>query len=352
MLVMAKIKTQVNSSSGMKFSLDTPSGLDVDTGNILGAGFKSHFTLTVGNPKPGFYLNHGPELCGKILRIDAGFPPEICKRIARSVFLLPRKLVSKWIPERASTDNKTRGGKTLIWAGSSEMPGAAILAAEAASRVGSGYVYTSEREVLKFRPEVIPWNGSLEKITAVLIGPGLGTQTLSREKYQKLVASACPVVVDADALTAAANLKLVPFPSNWIATPHAGELSRFLNLSAKEIELDRLSAARLGQNLLGCAVLLKGFHTVVAFPKISVIVPTGNVALAKGGSGDVLGGMIAGFLSQGLSTGRATLLASYLHGKIADDWIREGHDILSFTPTDLLNALPKALQQLRRSNFL
>ncbi len=347
--VCRQLVEHINQSQGHKIAIDTPSGLDVNTGQIFGACLKAQSTLTVGHPKPGFYLNHGPEHCGKIHQLDIGFPKEISKPKARSVFLFHSRWARRWLPRRKAADNKTKGGRALILAGSDDMPGAAILAARAAKRVGAGYVYCSEREVLRYSPECLPWSDSdFSHLQSVLIGPGLGKSSRTERLLRELKKTSLPVVVDADAFTVAAEKKLFPFPENWLATPHAGELSRLLQIPSSEIEADRLQAARRGQEILGCPVLLKGFHSVVALPEFSVIVPTGNVALAKGGSGDVLGGMIAGFLSQGLSSERALLLSVYVHGWMADQWLAEGKDHLSLAPSDLIEMLPSAIHQIRR----
>jgi NAD(P)H-hydrate epimerase len=340
---------KINAAAGIKISLDIPSGLDADTGNSWGAIFKADHTLTVERPKPGFYLNLGPEHCGKIHLVREVFESGLVKRHAHSVFLLSRKLVQRWIPVRRATDSKTRGGKTLILAGQSEMPGAATLASTAAARVGAGYVYVSDKEFLKDRPEFLLWDQKdFAKFSAVLIGPGFGVNEKTKKLLMRLRKTQLPVVVDADAITVLSQMKNFATPENWILTPHAGELSRLIDLSSKDIESDRLNAARLAQKKWGCVIVLKGFHTVVACKEVSVIVPTGNAALGKAGSGDVLAGMIAGFLSQGLSPERASMLACYAHGLMADQWLACGKDVLSLQPSDLLKQLPQTLARLRR----
>jgi hydroxyethylthiazole kinase-like uncharacterized protein yjeF len=339
---------EINQLKSTKVSIDNPSGLDVNTGNNWGAAVQAHYTFCIGHSKPGFFLNEGPELCGQIFNIHLSFNKKSIAD-AKSVFLLSQKLVRKWLPIRKPTDNKSRGGKCLILAGSAQMPGAAVLACKAAFRVGAGYVYSSQKNVLSQIPEAILCkNNSFSGFRSILVGPGLGVNLKTAQLIKKLRQQKIPVIIDADALTVAAEHHLFPFPQNWIATPHAGELSRFLKLDAKTIERDRISAAALAQKLLGCTVVLKGFHTVVAYAGFSVIVPTGNVALAKGGSGDVLAGMMAGFLSQGVDFERAPLLACFVHGMMADQWVKAGKDYLSLSPSDLLEAIPKTLAGLRK----
>lgn len=347
-LVVSVIE-KINAARGLKFSLDIPSGLDADTGNSHGAIFKADHTLTIERAKLGFYLNLGPEHCGKIHRVKGVFPIEVVRSAEQSVFLLSKSLVKKWLPGRAATDNKTRGGKTLILAGSQGMPGAALLASTAAARAGAGYVFVSDKEILKDRPEFLQWDQKdVSKFSSALIGPGFGTGTKTKTLLSKLKRAPFPVLVDADALTVLSKERKARANENWILTPHAGELSRLIPLSAKEIENDRLRSARLAQKKLGGVIVLKGFHTVVACKHVSFVVPTGNAALGKAGSGDVLAGMIAGFLSQKVSAEKAALLGCYIHGMIADRWLASGRDVLSLQPSDLLELLPKALAFLRR----
>lgn len=259
------------------------------------------------------------------------------------------KLLKNWLPKRKTTDNKSRGGRALILAGSYKMPGAGVLAAKAASAVGAGYIYTSTREVLRFFPEIIPWNDQMEKINSVLIGSGSGLNARLVAHIRKLKKTSVPVVIDADALTLAAQKKLYPFPSHWIATPHTGELSKFLNMTADNIQNNRLKSIKMAQKKLNCIVVLKGYRTLVASKDQIWEIPTGNVSLAKAGSGDVLAGMICGFLAQGVAPEKSTLLATYIHGLIADEWIKLKNDYLSLTPSELLNRIPKAIYKLRRN---
>ena len=338
----------VNQLSGTRIALECPAGLNSQTGNIDELAFRARFTFCIHRPRPGFFLNQGPRHCGRVVVIPL---PKNMRPQSSPPYpvLLSQNLVRKWLPIRQETDNKTQGGRTLIWAGQTHMPGAAVLAAQAAARMGAGYIYVVDSEVLQYFPESIIWNKkNLETFQAVLIGPGLGFHQDVENAIKKLAKNSSPVVIDADALTVAAQKKLFPFPSHWVATPHAGELSRILKISSHEIERDRIKAVRLAVEKLGCTVVLKGYHTVVAFRQEVVIIPTGNVALAKGGSGDVLAGMITGLISQKVSPERAALSACYIHGLVADAWIESGRDFLSMTPSDLIQTLPFALNEIRK----
>lgn len=261
-------------------------------------------------------------------------------------------------PRRLKTDNKSAGGKSLLIAGSQGMFGAALLAAKAAARVGSGYV-TLMTDQKKFRTDrnpdflVVDWQKkNLVKIrpSSVGIGPGLGQSKRALGLLKQLLKSQIKnVVVDADALNLIAKNKLGPLPKTWLVTPHEGELARLLGLSVKKIRNDRMRAIQLAQKKLACAVLLKGQGTLIANGSNIFEIQSGNSALAKAGTGDVLTGMITGFLAQGLSVMEAACLGAFVHGWMADQWVREKKDPLSLMASDLLEILPKALWKIRRS---
>ena len=191
----------------------------------------------------------------------------------------------------------------------------------------------------------------LAKKTAILIGPGAGASQ-DLEKFLKFILSEkfSQAVIDADALTIlAGSLREVSLPPQWILTPHTGELSKLLNVSADEIEKDRIYHVSLAAKKFGCHVVLKGFRTLIATPHAEkvMIIPSGNQALAKAGSGDVLSGMISGFLAQKIKSFDAACLGAFLHGKLADDWLRKGNDVVSLMPRDLLQNLSHLLAEVR-----
>jgi hydroxyethylthiazole kinase-like uncharacterized protein yjeF len=269
------------------------------------------------------------------------------------LYRLDQKHISRWLPERRIDDNKSRGGQVAILAGHPRMPGAAILAARAALRVGAGYIHLQETKALEFVPEALVWDREKEFsfYSAILAGPGWG-QTPSRKKMLKGLLSSAPphVVLDADALNLLSGLQQTSLPSSWILTPHPGEMARLLGTSVSEVQNRRLASVQEAQKKFGCTVILKGHHTLIGCRSCTLLNPTGNVALAKAGTGDVLAGMVAGFLSQGVGSERAAALACFLHGSLADQWVRSGRDYLSLTPSDLLDTIPQLLNQIRRSS--
>lgn len=265
-----------------------------------------------------------------------------------SLFQITKKDLRRFLPNRSDFANKSEGGKCLIIAGSEGMWGACYLCAKSAARIGAGYVYLSADtknlgDHSDFLTSKITATMKLTDYKAIALGPGLKITPLYKKLFHHIEKNFDgPVVIDAGALELVKKLK-----SNWIITPHEGELARLLNISSDEIIKDRLKAARLAQEKFGGLVILKGHYTLVATPSITYEIQTGNKALAKAGTGDVLTGMIAGLLSQGLKPYEAAILATGLHGYMADRWAKD-KDYLSLMASDLIEALPQALFDLRK----
>lgn len=347
----------MNSAKAPKVAIDTPSGLNADTGRVEGACVQAAMTITFGLGKPGFFVSEGPAHVGKLRVLPIGFPYESLRGIATTHFLFTEKLARRYLPARKETTNKSDHGRLLMLAGRPGFWGAGILASTSAFRMGAGYVqwasFEPPNEALKEIPEVL--TGQINddqlwktKISAVCIGPGLGTGAETGLVIQKLKElKDIPVVVDADAITACVEQNLFPLPNHWVITPHAGELSRILKISAQDIERDRFKYALEASKKTGCHVLLKGFRSVLANQDRCLVINAGNSALAKAGTGDVLTGMIGGLLAQGMDTTQATATAAYLHGRLADEWVRSGNDKSSMTASDLKSILPQVVSRLR-----
>lgn len=259
------------------------------------------------------------------------------------------------LPTRIKSDNKTRGGKTLLVAGSKDMEGAAILAARAAARVGAGYVYIHSKTPTV--PDFLRMSSIKDfdplQFSAVGVGPGFKDSTaLNRwiKHLEKLRFES--VVLDAEALNFLSETKSIKkIPSTWIMTPHEGELARLLHVRSSAIRKNRQKFILQAQKKFGCIILLKGAGTLIADAKHLVRINTGNPALSKAGTGDVLTGMITGFLSQKVKPFEAACLGAYVHGLVADLWIKKGHDVLSLMASDLIEGLPEALFKLRKNQI-
>lgn len=348
-LVLA-VNAQRQSDGVQTISLDTPSGLDSDTGNIRGSCIEADHTITFGIRKIGQVIQEGPRVCGRLRCVDIGFPKDIVKTHTGTHFLYTHTDFLKTFPQRKTTSNKSNYGHVKVWAGSTGMWGAALLTSRAAYRVGTGYVsLLTDEPYFSDTPEILVDSQlKIDNKFTYAVGPGWGTphthaasiQNLHREHIEK-------VILDADALTVLAQASPpIPLRSDWILTPHTKELSRLLKIrDTADIEAHRPEHVLKAAKLLGAVVLLKGFRTLIAFDEKVFVIPTGNAALAKAGSGDVLTGIISGLRAQGLSAPLAALNGAYLHGWMANLWVTKNHPN-TLMPSDLLKGLPRLLQAL------
>lgn len=262
------------------------------------------------------------------------------------------------LPAISTMDNKASRGRSLLLAGSPDYPGAGVLAAKAALRMGSGYVTLAQKNISVSslqNPDFILWDLAKKswkenKFDAILIGPGFGVNDFTAQVIRELKENKIErVILDADALTVSAQEKLFPFPANWIVTPHVGELSRCLKISAEEINNDRIGAMKKATELFQCVVLLKGHGTLVGRGEVLCKISSGNAGLAKAGTGDVLAGIITALRAQGLTSLRAALLGAYVHGATANLWEARKKDLLSMAASDVIETLPQVLYILRHS---
>jgi len=367
---LIKIIKIINTMNCVRICVDIPTGLDCNRGILLGTAIQAHFTLTVGQPKIGFFVNEGPRICGKIVSMDIGFPRGIVNQVAKGYFLFTKKDAVQCLPQRSSFDNKVRAGKVIVLAGSQKMPGAAHFVSMAALRTGAGYVTLCSEHINPLWPadflrisgdglqEFLKSEQLKKYISAVAVGPGLGFSSWGEIAMEELLKSGHRrVVVDADGLRILGGLSAKQkWPGEWILTPHAGELEKLLQAkgyserqaTAESIESDRFYWCQRSAEFLGCWVLLKGYRTVISDGKKTYVINTGNPALAKSGTGDVLTGIIVALRAQGLGPGEAALTGASLHGWISDVWVRSGRDSLSLLASDLVDFLPKALAKFRR----
>lgn len=353
----ARVIEMMNSSKCPVISLDTPSGLDCDRGTVPSLAVRAAMTITFGLAKPGFFVNEGPSRVGRLRVMSIGFPFEVFRKAAITHFGFGEKLARRYLPKRKDTSNKSDHGHLILFAGRPGTWGAGLLSSVSAYRMGVGYVtlasFEEPIEVLKANPEILtakvddPKLWAPEKWRAVAIGPGLGVGQKTADLINRLRTSGVEaVVVDADAITTCVDFDLFPLPKSWVLTPHAGELSRILKVDAKTIEKDRYTYALQASRQAGCHVLLKGFRSVLAYQDRCMVILAGNSALAKAGTGDVLTGMIAALLAQGVDPVQATATAAYIHGRMADEWVRIGNDKRSLTASDLRDQLPLLMARL------
>lgn len=357
-------------------SVDTPSGIEADTGKVLGACVRADYTATYCCSKPGHHIHGSAHWTGKLEVVDIGIPPEAVFRADISTELATTTLIKDLIKplRRKRTSHKGSHGHLLILAGSMGKTGAAILSARGALRSGAGVVSLAVPEDLNsiFEtafPETmtIPLSNShkllsvddwpaiekeLENKAAVVIGPGVGQDPATSALVLKVYNEArCPVVFDADGLNILANLSanLLAPAGPRVYTPHPGELSRLLGKSIDIIQDNRLDAATLGcdlfhNDLFETIMVLKGAGTVVASSGGSTFInTTGNPGMAVAGMGDVLSGMIGALICQGLSPENAAIASVYLHGAAGDILYKQNG--AGFYAGELADTVPEALSK-------
>ncbi len=370
--IPAELIEAINRSRAPVLAMDIPSGLCADSGRPQGAAVEATLTVTFGLPKLGHFLGQGRELCGDLWVVDIGIPPQAidAKGLSRAV-ITPAELRGL-LPPRPSQAHKGHFGHVLVLAGSPGKTGAGAMASEAALRAGAGLVTLglprSLNAAMEARltevmtlplPETPAQTLGLEGVgeirqalegkRCVALGPGLSTHPETQALVRELVRWApLPMVVDADGLNALAGdpelLREAPAPR--ILTPHPGEMARLLGSSVEQVQGDRVGAALELARRGGAWVVLKGAGTVLADPEGRVgLVPTGNPAMASGGTGDLLTGLVAGFTAQGLGPFQAMALGAYLHGWVADQWAAE-RGRRGLAATDLLAPIPAALERL------
>lgn len=358
-----KIAELINSVKVPVVALDCPSGLNCDFGTTQGSVIKADMTLTFGLAKPGFFVGEGPYYVGKLRVLPIGYCFESLRGVATSHFVFNEKLARRYLPVRKDTSNKSDYGRLVVIAGHEGMWGAGMLASASAYRMGTGYVtwasYDNPSDNIKESPEILTCTVDQEELwlgkepDAIVVGPGLGVTKRTSDLIKKLKEKFDgPVLLDADAITCCVNDGLFPLPENWVLTPHAGELSRIINKDAKEIDNNRFGAALEAAEISGCHVLLKGFRSVIGYKERCMVVNSGNASLAKAGTGDVLSGMIGGLLAQGLETLQATATGAYIHGRLADEWVRVGHDKRTLNASDLKDHLPVLLGRISGGSLI
>lgn len=272
---------------------------------------------------------------------------------------LNEKSISNFLPKRPKDANKGTFGKVLIIAGSQNYPGAAYLACSGAYRVGAGLITLVTDETTKIIiarkiPEVTfllhdEVYGELSEYTVVLLGPGLGQESETIEFVSQLLKEKLPnTIIDADGLNILSKIRnwWKMLKTNVVLTPHPGEMARLTGLSVEKIQSDRVNVAQHFAKLWNKVVVLKGAHTAIASPQTVVTAPFANPALATAGTGDVLAGILAGFLAQGLKPLDAACVGVYIHG-LAGQMLKEKIGDAGMMASDLLPLLPLTIKQLK-----
>jgi NAD(P)H-hydrate epimerase len=336
---------EVNGMGKPVMAVDIPSGLNADTGQVMGAAVRADLTVTFGFPKLGQLVFPGAELVGRLIRVDIGIPREVTDQVPARYHLLEPEDFRDLLKTEEKDIHKGSRGHLLVLAGSTGKTGAATLTALGGLRAGAGLVTLgipgSLNPILENKlteamtvplPETAEGTLSLEAEgvirslwegkTALALGPGLSTHPETVSLVRRIVASCpLPMVVDADGLNAlSGDLEVLSAcRERIILTPHPGEMARLAGIGNEEVQSDRIGVAEAFVKARGSCLVLKGARTLIADSGGGVHVnPTGNPALASGGSGDVLTGLIAGFLARGWPLAKAAAGGVYLQGLAAD----------------------------------
>jgi len=340
----------INNSSAPVLALDIPSGICSDTGCMLGDAVWAEMTATFIGLKQGQFTGKGSVCCGDIVFDDLAVPAEVYERVDAQVIRLDAQCLTQAFPLRQRDAHKGHFGHVLVVGGNAGFGGAAIMAAQAAGRVGAGLVSVATRPehvsaLLARCPEVMAHGVSddkelrplLEGKDVIVIGPGLGQDIWARQLLEQVLLTDTTLVVDADALNLLATMgSSQDRRNNWIMTPHPGEAAKLLQCSVAEVQADRFDAVHVLQECYGGVVLLKGNGTLVTglTEQPIALCTSGNPGMASGGMGDVLSGVLGGLLVQGFELESAGRLGAVLHGEAADRAAEAGER--GMLATDLL----------------
>lgn len=356
---------QMNRMRGTKFAVDIPSGLSATTGCILGCAFKADYTVTFQLKKIGLELSQGRTMAGRVIVPDIGISTDSICEDQEIVRTAGKDIYRKMLPDRPEDSNKGMYGRLLVIAGSKGMAGAAYLNAHAAYMTGAGLVriYTSSdnREILQtLLPEAIittyeEYNKEelLSLLTwadSVCIGSGLGMSRIS-EKILKTVIEyvKVPCLIDADGLNLLAENKNYlnqMAERRFVITPHMKEMSRLTGTPVEELKADRIQILKDFISRYRITCVLKDSRTLIASEEKGIRMNlTGNSAMAKAGSGDVLAGVISGWMVQGKEAEDAAELGTYIHG-LSGDLAKFEKGVYSVMARDLIEYISKALMKL------
>ena len=367
-----KVIKKINASKKYVVSVDIPSGIDSDSGHLIGPHIKADITAALALLKRSHLLFPAAESIGEVQILDISIPPEAVDHQEVSVAWLEFEDVQSLIPKRPTNTHKGEYGHTLVVAGSKGKGGAAGLTGLAALRAGSGLVTLAVPEschrALEFNPletmsvslpETKSGCLSTKAIDTILkslkgknvlaIGPGLSTEKETVQLLESLLPQVeCPLVIDADGINALGKNKTLidRIQAETILTPHPKEMSRLSGWNVQDILDHRIERTREFAQEHEVTLLLKGARTLVAYAEGTVLInPTGNPGMATAGSGDVLTGLIAGLVSQGLNAPSATAAGAFIHG-MAGDLYAEAHHEVPLIASDLLNNIPKAIKRI------
>ena len=320
----------INASNRPILALDIPSGLNPDNGQVQGIAVKASATICFIGLKRGLLTSDGVDCCGELEFSDLSVPLIVYEQQKAEVERIDYDCLKGLLKPRFPNTHKGHYGHVFVVGGEHGFTGAARMAGEAALRVGAGLVSIGTRKehaamINSSRPELMvhgitndnEFNRIAERASIIAIGPGMGQSEWAKRMLGYAYDSGLPIVMDADALNL---LSLIPRKrDNWVVTPHEGEAARMLGQSSHEVQADRFRAVQALQENFGGVAVLKGAGTLIATPNNQLyLCNQGNPGMASGGMGDVLTGVIAGLIAQGIGLADAARLGVCLHAAAAD----------------------------------
>lgn len=368
----ASVIDRMNSSDSPIIAIDCPSGLNVDTGRPEGACVEADLTVTMALLKRGHLLYPGADLCGEVAVVDIGIPLSLVEQQKIRLATLEEDEARLLLPQRPRNAHKGDCGTVYLLAGSVGFTGAGAMAGLSALRAGAGLVTwglpqslndAMEAKLTEVMTKPLPETSArslalkalaeseafLKKATVLALGPGISTHPETAELVHQAVSTlTLPMIIDADGLNCLALKKgwKKNSRSELVLTPHPGEMARLLNIATEDVQKDRIGITERAAQEFEATVVLKGAPTIIAQPNQDTCInTTGNPGMATAGSGDVLTGLIAGFMAQGLSGYSAAKLGVYVHG-LAGDLAAEEKTELGMIAGDILDKVPEALKSL------
>ena len=339
-------------------ALDIPSGLDGDTGMVRGIALPAQHTVTFIAMKPGLLTRDGPDYCGHIRVADLGLTTE--EHVGADGRVLRQQSVAHLLKPRIKNSHKGNHGDVSIIGGADSMVGGALLAARAAVNCGAGRVFAGllAREAPSFdpgQPELMLREPddlvAMSERSVLVIGPGLGMSVTAKRLLMKCIATDRPLLIDADGLNWIAQepdlqLALHDRSATTIITPHPAEAARLLGTLTGNVQNDRIAAVRELVTQLHSNVVLKGVGSICITRDGKWHINTsGNPGLASAGMGDVLAGIIAALMAQGLSAEHAMLYGVYLHGAAADECVVQGMGPVGLTAMEVIHSARRVMNR-------
>jgi len=352
--------TIINENSNYILSIDVPSGFNCNTGKVMGNCIKSNKTVSFELYKKGFLGFGSDSFTGEIIIEKIGIPRSVVDKFHENEYLMDIDHIKKLIKKRNKYSHKGDYGRTLVFAGSPEFTGAAYISTQAAVRSGAGLVtlccddsiqnILSEKLVEAMTASINDeekLDSLITKSNCIAIGPGLGNNHVTLNLLEKiLLKSKCPVVIDSDGLNVLeGNLEMLKNKKCQIVlTPHMGEMARISGFSIDEINENKIDISKNFAKKHNVVLLLKGFNTIITDGKTLLINSTGSSAMASGGMGDCLTGIIASFISQGYDILTAASVGAYVHGYCGDKLSKK---MFCVNANHILEALPYVIKEIQ-----